>query len=130
MTDTGRPDREHGTAAELLGDWRAAERDSVAAAVAASVAALTVAAAAAAEEAAAEAESAASSAMDAATRATIAAEHAKLAAAHAAQAAHLAASAALGDKARADQAVETAGRAEDHARDEFHDAQDEGFPKR
>jgi hypothetical protein len=78
------PARKHDSAAELLGDWRAAERDTVAARTAASVAALAVAAASAAEEAALEADSAARAAMDAATRAKGAAEHAKRAAAHAA----------------------------------------------
>ena len=74
-------ERKHDSAAELLGDWRAAERDTAAARTAVSVASLAVAAASAAEAAAAEAESAASAAMDAATRAKSAAEHAKRAAA-------------------------------------------------
>lgn len=130
VADEGLPDREHGSAAEFLGDWRAAERDTLAAKTAASVAALTVAAAAAAEDAAAEAESAAAAAMDAATRAKSAADHAKKAAAHAAEAAQMASSTALGDKARADQSVQTAERAEGDARDRFHDAEDQGFPKK
>ena len=117
----------HGVAAELLGDWRAAERDTVAAEAAATVAALTVAAGAAAEEAAMEAEAAARAAMDAALRAKDAAARAKSAAAHAAEAAQMAAVNAEGDKARADQAVTVAAHVEDEARDRFHEAEAKGF---
>jgi hypothetical protein len=99
-----KPDKKHESAAELLGDWRAAERDTVAAKTAASVATLAVAAALAADEAVLEAESAARAAMDAATRAKSAAEHAKNAASHASEAAQIASTTAEGDKARADQA--------------------------
>jgi hypothetical protein len=67
--------------------------------------------------------------MDAATRAKGAAEHTKRVAVHAAQASQIAAATAEGDKARADQAVGTAERAEEAARDRFHEAQEEGFPK-
>jgi len=130
VTNAKRPDREQDSAAELLGDWRAAERDTVAATMAASIATLTLAAAAAAEEAAAEAESAANAAMDAATRAKGAADHAKKAAAHAAEAAQMASTAALGDKVRADQSVDTAERAQGDARDRFHEAEGKGFPRK
>jgi hypothetical protein len=66
--------------------------------------------------------------MDAATRAKSAAEHARNAASHASEAAQIASTTAEGDKARADQ-VSKAELAEDAARDRFHEAQDEGFPK-
>jgi hypothetical protein len=120
---------QHDSAAELLGDWRAAGRDTVAAEAAATVATLAVRAGAAAEEAAMEAEAAAEAAMDAAVRAKDAAERAKNAAARAAEAAQMAAVAAEGDKARAVQTVVTAETAEDKARDRFHDAEGKGFPK-
>jgi hypothetical protein len=124
-----KPEKKRDSAAELLGDWRAAGRDTVAARTAASVASLAVAAALAAEEAALEADSAARAAMDAATRAKDAAGAAKRAAAHAAEAGQIAAATSEGDKARADQAVGTAELAEEAARDRFHEAQEEGFPK-
>jgi hypothetical protein len=124
-----RKDAEHESAAELLADWRSAERDSAAAHEAASVAARAVTAAAAAEEAATEAEAAALEATDAAARAKEAAERAKAATSQAAEAAQLAASTTEDDQARADQTVEDADRAEREARDRFHSAQDDGFPK-
>jgi chromosome segregation protein len=126
---TKEPDPKHHSAAELLGDWRAAERDTVAARTAAQVAALAVAAADAAEQAAAETEVAAQAAMDAAVRAKGAAEHAKEAAARAAQAAQLADTNVETELARAARAVTSAELAEEQARDRFHDAQVKGFPK-
>lgn len=123
-------DEHHESASELLADWRSAERDSVAAHEAASVAARAVGAAADAEEAAVEAESAAREATDAAVRAKDAAERAKTAASQAAEAAQLAATTTEDDQARADQAVLQADHAEAEARDRFHAAQKEGFPKR
>jgi hypothetical protein len=125
---TGR-DKEHGSASELLADWRSAERDSAAAHQAASVAARAVTAAAAAETAAMEAETAAREATDAAARAKEAAERAKAAASLAAEAAQIAATTTEEDQARADQTVLDADHAEEGARDRFHKAQEGGFPK-
>jgi hypothetical protein len=122
-------DPKHGSASELLADWRSAERDSVAAHEAASVAARAVAAAAAAEQAAVEAEAAAREATDAAVRAKEAAERAKTAASQAAEAAQIAAATTEDDQARADRTVLDADHAEAEARDRFHEAQGEGFPK-
>ena len=122
-------DAKHGSAAELLADWRSAERDSLAAHEAASVAARAVTAAAAAEEAAVEAESAAREATDAAARAKEAAERAKAAASLAAEAAQVAASTTEDDQARADVTVLETDRAEGEARDRFLEAQEGGFPK-
>lgn len=122
-------DAQHGSASELLADWRSAERDSVAAHEAASVAARAVTAAAAAEEAAVGAETAARDATDAAARAKEAAERARTAAGEAAEAAQRAAATTEDDQARADQTVAEADRAETEARDRFHEAQEEGFPK-
>jgi hypothetical protein len=122
-------DTAHGSASELLADWRAAQRDSVAAHEAASVAARAATAAATAEEAAAEAEIAAREATDAAARAKEAAERAKTAATQAADAAQRAAVTTEDDQARADQSVVETEAAESEARDRFHAAQEEGFPK-
>lgn len=121
--------RDHSSASELLADWRSAERDSVAAHEAASVAARAVTSAATAEEAAVEAESAAREARDAAVRAKEAADRAKTAATQASEAAQLAATRTEGDQARADQTVIDTDDAESEARDRFHAAQKEGFPK-
>ncbi len=122
-------DAGHGSASELLADWRAAQRDSVAAHEAASVAARAATAAVAAEEAAAEAETAAREATNAAARAKEAAERAKTAATQAADAAQRAAVTTEDDQARADQSVVETEAAESEARDRFHAAQEEGFPK-
>jgi hypothetical protein len=119
----------HDSAAELLADWRSAKRDSVAAHEAASVAARAVSAAAAAEESALEAETAAREATDAAARAKQAAERAKVAATKAAEAAQAAATTTEEDQALADQTVLDAEHAESGARDRFHEAQKDGFPK-
>ncbi len=121
---------EHDSAAELLADWRSAERDLVAAHDAASVAARAVAAATAAEESALEAEVAAREATDAAARAKEAAERAKLAASSAAEAAQTAATTTEEDQARADRMVLASEQAELDARDRFHEAEKKGFPKR
>ena len=121
---------EHGErAAELLGDWRAAARDTVAAKAAKHVAELALAAATLAEEAARETEEAARAAFDASTRAQQAAERAKRAAMQAAEAAQLAFSTAEGDDARAGAQVVKAEQAETSARDHYHQAEDRGFPK-
>lgn len=122
-------DPEHGSASELLADWRAAQRDSVAAQVAASVATRAATAAATAEEAAAEAALADREATDAAARAKEAAERAKTAATKAAEAAQRAAATTEVDQARADQSVVETAEAETEARDRFHAAQKRGFPR-
>jgi hypothetical protein len=71
------PASKHGLAAELLSEWRAAERDTAAAKLAESVAKLAVEAAAVAEAAAVDAEDAATAAMEAAGRAKEAAVKAR-----------------------------------------------------
>lgn len=118
-----------GSAPALLGDWRVAERDTVAARSAASVADLALKAAAAAEEVARECEAAAKAASDAAQRAMDAADRARKIALQLSEAAQLAAVTAKGDKVRANRAVEKAEEAESHARDRFHSAEEVGFPK-
>jgi hypothetical protein len=120
-------DPEHGQAADLIGKWRAAERDTVAAKDAAQVAGLALAAAMAAEEAAVETEQAALSAADAVERALDAAAKAKKAAAAAAEAAHLAMAGAEDDKVRANHDVDVAQDAEGKAHDDFKRARDRGF---
>lgn len=123
------PRSEHHTAGELLGDWRAADRDAVAAREAAKVAALALTAAHAAEEAALEADAAARAAVTAVTMAKDAAQRAKKAATAAAEAATLLTVAAEGDSARADQGRTVSEQAETDAADRFHDAERKGFPK-
>jgi hypothetical protein len=109
-------------ASDLLGDWRAAQRDTTAAKAAKSIAEMANAAAQAADEAATETEAAARAALEAAERAGAAASLAKRAATHAAEAAQLAAATAEGDVVRADIALTQAEDAETTARDRFHDA--------
>jgi flagellar motor protein MotB len=120
---------EHHPAAELLGDWRAAERDAAAAKAAAAVAGLALNAASAAEEAALEAEAAADAALAAATSAKVASDRARKAATQAAQAAQLLRTTAEGDKIQANHAVEETEDAEAAARAAYRDAATEGFPK-
>lgn len=122
-------DAEHHSAAELLGDWRGAERDNVAARLAASVAEIALRAASAVEEAAIETEAAAKAALEAAERAQAAADRARRAAAQAAEAAKLLSAAAEGDKVRANHHVDETEASETSARDRFHEASNEGFPK-
>lgn len=124
------------SAAEKLGDWRAAGRDVAAAEAAETVADQALAAAQAAQDAVAEVEEAAREALEAArealkaaTRAQAAAGHAKRAASHAAEAADLASVSAKGDKARAAQAVTQAEQEEGKARDLFHEAEKEALSK-
>jgi len=120
---------EHGSAAELLADWRSATRDTKAAQTAESVAALALVAAGAAEEAAAETDEAAQAAEEAAIHAKGAATQARMASGRATEASQLAIANAEGDKARAGQAVTETEQAEIEARDRFHVAQEKGFPK-
>ena len=119
----------HKSAAELLADWRAAGRDTAAAHAAASVAELALKAAAAAEEAAVEVEAAAQAARDAVERAMGAAARAKRAASEAAESASVYLAGAEADKVRANHVSEVAEEAEAAARDRFHEAQAEDFPK-
>jgi len=116
-------------ASELLGDWRAAERDVAAAKAARSIAELALESATAAEEAAIETEKAAQMAVEAARSAQAAAVNAKKAAAHAAEAALLLTAGAEGDRARAEQAVSAAETAETTARTRYDEASKKGFPK-
>ena len=115
------------TAAELLGAWRAAGRDTVAAQAAARIAELALSASAAAEEAAGEVEAAAKAALESVEKARSAASKAKAAAARAAEAADLALASAAGDKVRANHDVEVAEEAETKARDAFHAKEDVAF---
>lgn len=122
-------DRSEPKASELLGDWRAAERDVAAARTARSIAELALESATAAEEAAVETEKAAQMAVEAARSAQAAALNAKRAATHAAEAALLLTAGAEGDRARADQAIGRAESAESVARTRYDDASKKGFPK-
>lgn len=117
------------TAAELLGEWRAAGRDVVAARSAARVAELVLVAAAEAESAALAVEQAANAALDAVGKARAAAARATSAAPEAALAANSHLSEAQGDKARANQDVVVTEDAEREAEEAFHDAERKGFPK-
>jgi hypothetical protein len=102
--------------ADLLAEWRAAGRDTVAARAAANVAAAALEAAAAAEEAASQVEAAAKAALESVERARAAAERARLAAAQALET-------AKGDKVKANHHVVVAEQAESDARDAFHEAE-------
>jgi hypothetical protein len=110
------------SAAELLGNWRAAERDLVAARANANTASL-------AEKAAHEAERAAKETSDAARLSQVAAERAAEAAHRTTEAARMTAMGAAGDRSDADAALEKAERAEAEAGDRFRDAQRHGFPQ-
>ena len=123
-----RPEK-HESASELLADWRSAERDTIAARTASRIATLALAAAEAAEEAANAVEAAASSVAEAVEHARAAASRARRAAAEAAEAAQLAFASAEGDEVRATVDVHKAEVSEAAARDAFHKAEDQGFPK-
>ena len=116
-------------AASLLGTWRAAERDTAAAKAAQTVAEMALASAHAAEQAAKETEVAAFAALDAAKSAQAAAARAKSAATQAAEAAAILSAGAEGDKARANQALNTAETAEGDAREKFHEAERKAFER-
>jgi hypothetical protein len=118
---------EHGRAAELLSEWRAAERDPAGARLVESVASAAAEAAVEAESAAAKAESAAAAAMEAAAQAKDAAVLARDAARRAAEGAAMAETRAEGDEVRAGQNVADAEQAESDVRDRFHEAQRRGF---
>ena len=118
----GRDEKKDGSAAELLADWRGAERDTAAAKVAATVANLAARSAIATEEAALATEDAALAALDAATRAKSAADRARKAASQAAEAAQILNATAEGDQVRAGLVLTDAELAEKEARDRFYDA--------
>jgi hypothetical protein len=115
--------KKHDTPAELLADWRSAERDTVAARDAARIAALALTAAEAAEVAATEVQAAATEVEAAVERARSAATRARKAASDAADAAKTALTSAQGDKVRANHSVAEAVEAEGSARDRFHEAE-------
>ena len=124
------PDQpESKSTAELLADWRAAGRDTVAARAAAHVAALALGAAAAADEAATEVEVAAQAALESVEKARYAASKARQAANQASEAAQLILEGAKGDKVRANHDVEVAESAETDARDAFHRGENEARGK-
>ena len=111
-----------GSAAELLSNWRAAERDRVAAEETASVAALAASAAVEAATAAQETAEAARLSLEAAQRA----EHA---AKRKADAAELASRTARRESKAADEALEASKAAETAARAQFQDGQARKFGK-
>jgi hypothetical protein len=111
-----------GSAADLLADWRAAERDHAAAIESASVASLAAAAAERAAHAARETADAARLSMEAAQRAERAARET-------ADAADVLSAAAGKERSIADDALTAAGAAETEAKNAFQDAQRKGFPR-
>ena len=114
--------KRRGSAAELLGNWRAAERDLVAARDTADVAELAAAAAEAALVAATETGEAAHLASEAAQRAERSAQRT-------AEAAEVTAKAARKDQSDAREALSRSTSAETAAGDAYHQAEREGFPK-
>ena len=112
----------NGSAASLLADWRATERDHAAAVVSAGVADLASAAAERAANAARETAEAAKLSLEAAQRADRAARET-------ADAADVLSAATAKEKAVAHEAVTSAELAKTEAREAFHDAQRQGFPK-
>ena len=111
-----------GSAAELLSAWRARERDRVAAEDTLQVASVAA-------DAAAQAAMAAQETADAARLTMEAAKKAESAARRTSEAADLLAKTAGADKGAATAALERSKRAENDARDEYHQAQEQGFPK-
>jgi hypothetical protein len=111
-----------GSAAELLSAWRGAERDRVAAEETLQVASIAALAAA-------EAATAAQETSDAARLTMEAAQKAELAARRTSEAADLLSKSARADQGAPTEALAKSQRAEDDARDEYHDAQERGFPK-
>jgi precorrin-2 methylase len=110
-----------GSAAELLGNWRAAERDLAAAQATAGVTSLAAAAAASAVTAATETGEAARLSMEAAQRA-------ERSALRTAEAAMITARVAQHEKQSADTALERSFEAETDAAARFHEAQALDFP--
>jgi hypothetical protein len=111
-----------GSAASLLANWRAAERDHAAAVESAGVAGLASAAADRAAHAARETADAAKLSLEAAQRADRAARET-------ADAADVLSAATSRERAVADEAVSSTKAAETAAKDAFHEAQQKGFPK-
>jgi hypothetical protein len=111
-----------GSAAQLLSAWRAAERDRVAAEETLQVASVAALAAAEAATAARETSDAARLTMEAAQKAEVAARRTS-------EAADLLSKSARADKGAATEGLARSQRAEDEARDEYREAQDQGFPK-
>ena len=120
---------EHTSPSDMLSDWRAAERDTVASHTASKVAQLALAAATAAEAAALEVDTAATAAVEALERARSAATQARKAATQAAEAAQLAFATAEGAVVRADAVEERAHVAEDAARERYQQTETKRFPK-
>lgn len=114
--------RRKGSAAELLGNWRAAERDLVAARDSADAATLAAAAAEVALVAARETSEAARLGAEAAQRAGHSAKRT-------AEAAEVTARAAQRESASSQEALKTAAQAEAVAGEAYHEAAREGFPK-
>jgi hypothetical protein len=111
-----------GSAAELLSNWRAAERDRIAAEETLKVAGVAA-------HAAAEAAKAARDTSDAARLTMEAAQKAELAARRTSEAAEMLAKSAGADEGAATEALAKSQRAETEARDVYHEAQEQGFPK-
>ena len=114
--------RRWGSAAELLGNWRAAERDLVAAQETVDVATLAAAAAEVAVVAARETSEAARLGAEAAERAQHSADRT-------AEAAEVTARAARREKAGAEEALVASTEAEADAGRVYHEAERQGFPK-
>ena len=111
-----------GSAAELLANWRAAERDHAAAIESAGVAGLAVEAAQRAANAAHETAEAARLSLDAAQRADHAAQET-------ADAANVLSASAAKEQSLANTALSEAKTAETEAKDAFQDAQRQGLPE-
>ena len=114
--------RRRGTAAELLSEWRAAERDLVAAQETLDVATLAAAAAD-------EAVIAARETSEAAELSQQAAQRAQMSAARTAAAADVTARVASKDQKTATTSLADATQAEADANERYHAAEREGFPK-
>jgi hypothetical protein len=122
MAESEGEDLGKGSAAELLANWRAAERDHAAAIESAGVAGLAT-------EAAKRAAHAARKTAEAARLSLEAAQLAERAARETADAAEVLSTTALKDQSQADAAVADAATVESRAKDAFQEAQRRGFPK-
>jgi hypothetical protein len=114
--------RRKGSASELLGNWRAAERDLIAARDSVDVATLAAAAAEVAVVAARETSEAARLGADAAQRAA-------RSALRTAEAAEVTARAAKREETASEDVLRASTQAEADAGTAYHDAQELGFPK-
>jgi protein-disulfide isomerase-like protein with CxxC motif len=122
-------DERRNSAADLLSEWRAAERSAMKAKDSTEDTAEVVRAAAAAEKAAAESEEAVDASLDAVDRAKEAAGQAAEAADRAAEVARTAREIATEKQAKAGEAAAATEAAEAEARERFRVAQASGFPK-